>query len=80
MAKGSVTLLGAEKLSFIMSTKISWWIFIINDNNIINIINYYYYSGIGSGWGQCSETLLLCINNRRSLLFYFDILYYVSFW
>ena len=80
MAKGSVTLLGAEKLSFIMSTTISWWIIIINNNNIINIINYYYYSGIGSGWGQCSETLLLCINNRRSLLFYFDILYYVSFW
>ena len=70
-----MTLLGAEKLRFIMSTTISWWI--INNNNIIiiNIINYYYYYlGIGSGWGQCSKTLLLCINKQRIVLFCLDIL------
>ena len=60
MATGSVTLLGAEKLSFIMRTTISWWI-----NN---------YLGIGSGRGQCSETLLLCINKQRSVLFCLDVL------
>ena len=54
-----MTLLGAEKLSFIMSTTISWWI---------------NYLGIGSGWAQCSETLLLCINKQRSVLFCLVIL------
>ena len=71
---GSVTFLGAEKLSFIMRTTISQWIIIINSNNSINIINYSYYLGIGSGWGQCSETLLLCINKQRSVLFCLDSL------
>lgn len=69
-----MTLLGAEKLSFIMRTTISQWIIIINNNNSINIINYYYYLGIGSGWGQCSETLLLCINKQTSVLLSLDVL------
>lgn len=54
-----MTLLGAEKLRFIMSTTISWWI---------------NYLGIGLGRGQCSETLLLCINKQRSVLFCLDVL------